>query len=294
MTLVVRDADRLHALCPGTGEPLPGWGRVFPDSLAPAIGAGDPDGDGFPEVLVQTRRSGVAFVNTSGAPSSGWPRRTSAEDLPSGAAPLAADVDGDGRTEVVTLDGSGLLVAQRADGRLPEGWPLASGAGAAGSPVVADLDGDGFLEVVAGDNVDGLWAYALPASAGGTAERRTPWPMRGGDPGRTQVLAWSRAPVALAPAPGPVVRGTLKAFPNPARRRPVQVALTLSEPARIEVRVLDASGHEVASFAREGRQAENLLTWDPGALPAGLYLVNVRVRGAGGEHVQTLPVGVLR
>ena len=118
--------------------------------------------------------------------------------------------------------------------------------------------------------------------------------MVGGDPGRTYSLPAARSPLALAPAPGPLVRGTLKAFPNPARRRPVSFAYTLSEDASVEFRILDTSGHEVASFTRRGQRADNLEVWDPGALPAGLYLAHLRFAGARGTQVSIVPVGLLR
>ncbi len=290
-SLVVRDTDRLYAFCEN-GDPLPGWGRAFPDSLAPGLGAGDPDGDGYPEVLVQTVRSGVAFVNATGGPSPGWPKRPTDEDLPSAAPALAADVDGDGRSEVVTMNASGTISALTATGREAPGWPLASGAGAAGGPVLADLDGDGALELIAPDHVDRLWAYSIgaPARSGPSVA----WPMLGGDPGRTCALPAARTSVARAASSGPLVKGTLVAYPNPARFKPVTFAYQLTEPARVDFRVLDTSGHEVASFARDGVQADNLVTWDPGALPAGLYLVQVRVHSQGHEYHQTLQVGLLR
>ncbi len=290
-TLVVRDVDRLYAFCEG-GTPLPGWGQALPDTLVAAIGAGDPDGDGYPEVLVQTVRSGIAFVNATGGLSPGWPKRPAGEDLPAGSPALAADVNGDGRSEVVAMSGAGILSALQVNGKQAEGWPLASGAGAVGAPVIADLDGDGFLELVATDNVDRLWGYALGAPAAGRAA--APWPMLGGDAGRTSTLPADRAPVALAPSAGPLVRGTLMAYPNPARRKPVTFAYTLSEPATVDFRVLDTSGHQVASFARSGRQADNLEIWEPGALPAGLYLVQVRFRAPGHEQHEMLQVGLLR
>jgi M6 family metalloprotease-like protein len=289
--LVARDLDRLHGFCPD-GTPLPGWGRTFSDTLVAALGAGDPDRDGLPEVLVQTVHSGVGFVNATGAPSPGWPRRTTPEDLPSRSAPLAVDVDGDGRTEVLAMNASGMLAALRADGRTPAGWPLATGAGAAGAPVVADLDGDGTLEMVAGDNVATLWGYALPAT--GLDPRVSAWTMLGGDAGRTSALPEARVPVALAPAPGPYVNGSLKAYPNPARRKPVTFAWMLSEPARVEFRILDTSGHEVASFARDGDRADNLFLWEPGSLPAGLYLAQVRFQAQGREQREVVQVGILR
>jgi hypothetical protein len=118
--------------------------------------------------------------------------------------------------------------------------------------------------------------------------------MLGHDPGRTSALPAASTPAPAAATAGPLARGSLKAFPNPARRSPVTFAYTLSEAARVEFRILDASGHEVASFTHEGSRAENSVVWDPGALPAGLYLARVRFAGAGGSQVGIVPVGLLR
>ncbi|MBI5709794.1 MAG: hypothetical protein HZC42_05720 [Candidatus Eisenbacteria bacterium] len=289
--LIVHHADRLWAFCPG-GDPLPGWGRTLSDTLVAGLGAGDPDGDGVPEVLTQSLRSELAFWNRSGYPSPGWPRRGTPEDLRTASPALALDVDRDGRSEVVGMNGSGIVAALRADGRTPEGWPLASGSGAAGAPVAADLNRDGSLDLAVPDRFGILYAYTLPAPASDPVA--TSWIMLGGDPGRTSALLPSATPAARAQAAGPLVPGSLKAYPNPARRHPVSFAFTLSEPADVEVRILDTSGHEVASFARSGLQTDNVTVWDPGHLPAGLYLAHLRFRGARGTRSEVLPVAVLR
>ena len=62
----------------------------------------------------------------------------------------------------------------------------------------------------------------------------------------------------------------------------------------MEFRIFDTSGHEVASFSRPGLQADNREIWDPGTVPAGLYLARLRFRGATSETVGVLQVGVLR
>jgi M6 family metalloprotease-like protein len=289
--LVVHDADRLWAFC-ATAEPLRGWGRSFGDTLVAGLGAGDPDGDGFPEVLVQTRHSKVAFIHRDGYPSPGWPRAGTHEELVTDSPALALDVDGDGRSEVVTLNGSGVLSALRSDGRTPAGWPLATGAGASGAPVAADLDRDGALELAAPDRDTLLYAYSLDVPAGGPLA--TSWTMVGGDPGRTSSLPGDRTAQPQAASAGPLVGGSLKAFPNPARRSPVSFAYSLSEDAQVEFRILDTSGHEVASFTRRGVRSENRETWDPGALPAGLYMAHLRFAGARGTQVSIVPVGLLR
>ncbi len=291
-TLVAHHADRLWAYC-ATGQPLAGgWGHSFGDTIVAGLGAGDPDGDGFPEVLVQTIRSEVAFVNRDGYPSPGWPRRSTTESLRTESPALALDVDGDGRSEVVVLNGSGVIAPLRADGRVPAGWPLATGAGAAGALVAADLNRTGTLDLVGPDRDSLLYAYSIPVRA--SSEVATSWTMLGGDPGRTCALPATRTPLALAPAAGPLERGSFKAFPNPARRQPVSFAYSLSENARVQFRILDASGHEVATFERTGQRAENRELWDPGALPAGLYMASVRFVGAHGTQVAVIPVGLLR
>ena len=137
-----------------------------------------------------------------------------------------------------------------------------------------------------------LYAYSLPVQERGG--RGLSWPMLGGDPGRSAALPADRAPVAGAATAGPYIGGSLKAYPNPARRRPVSFAYQLTEPADVEFRIVDASGHQVTTFRRDGRRADNLAVWDPAGMPAGLYLAHVRFKSGSGEHEETIPVGVLR
>ena len=80
--------------------------------------------------------------------------------------PLAIDLTSDGRPEIVALNASGVMAAFDGSGRTPEGWPLATGVGAAGSMVAADLDNDGVLEIVAPDRFNKFYAYAVPEPAG--------------------------------------------------------------------------------------------------------------------------------
>jgi len=302
--LVIHYADRLWAFCP-EGMAIPGWGAAAGDTLVAGLGAGDPDGDGYAEVLVQTTGSRVAFLNQGGSPSPGWPRRPTVEDFRTDSPPLAVDVDGDASPEVVALDASGIVAALRSDGGVPPGWPLATGVGVTGSPVAADLDRDGRMELVAPDralpdslrfDVNGrfgtLHAFSLPARP--PSPDPVAWPMLGGDPGRTSALLPARTPSAGPATPGPLVAGSLRAFPNPARRRPVSFAYQLTEPADVEFTILDPSGHEVASFTRPGRRADNLEVWDPGRVPAGLYVARLRFRGATRTHSETLTLGLLR
>ena len=290
-TLFVHNADRVWAFCPATAAPLEGWGRSLGDTLVAGMAAGDADGDGFPEVIVQSVHSQLSYLNRTGRPSPGWPRAGSHEPFATTSAPLAVDLTGDGHPELVALNASGVIAAFDGAGHTPAGWPLATGSGCAGSMLAADVDGDGTLEVVAPDRFGKLYAYSVPAALAAPA---TSWTMLGGDAARTCSLPLAATSSPLAPVAGPLVSGTLKAFPNPARQKPVQFAYQLSEDAAVEFRIMDASGHEVARWARAGKRSDNLEVWDPQGLPAGLYVAHIRFAGPGGTRVENLPLGILR
>jgi hypothetical protein len=170
--------------------------------------------------------------------------------------------------------------------------------------VAADLDRDGRLELIAPDrNVDTrfqfdingrfgtLYAFTLPPSQGSA---RPSWPMAAGDPGRTSALPSLRSPIAGPAIAGPLVDGSLRAYPNPARRKPVSFAYQLTEPADVDFAIFDPSGHEIAAFTRSGRRADNLEVWDPGVVPAGLYVARLRFRSATGTRSEAITLGLLR
>ena len=120
--------------------------------------------------------------------------------------------------------------------------------------------------------------------------------MLGGDAGRSSALPAARTSGAPAPSAGPLIQGSFKVYPNPARRSPVTFAYTLTEPSRVEFELLDTSGHSVVSFTRDGTQSENIEVWQPGGAPAGLYLARVKFTGSIShhDHTEKMLVGVLK
>ena len=96
-------------------------------------------------------------------PIEGW-------QLPS--APAIADVDGDGRAEVIAGSSGNVLHAIREDGSEPGGWPKDTGGWLLASPAVGDVDGDRRLEVVAVTRDGHLFVW--DTRAGRSAPRE--WP----------------------------------------------------------------------------------------------------------------------
>ncbi len=69
--------------------------------------------------------------------------------------PKLFDLDGDGRKEIITGHGHGLISVLTADGYFLQGWPKVPADASVRSVVAADLDGDGKGEIVVGLGTDG-------------------------------------------------------------------------------------------------------------------------------------------
>ncbi len=82
---------------------------------------------------------------------------------PISAAPAVADLDGDGRPEIVVA--ADALYAWRWDGSCLPGFPVFGGNAFASRPAVADLDGDGRPEIVVGCDDNRLYALNLEGDA---------------------------------------------------------------------------------------------------------------------------------
>ena len=294
MEIVAVEGTRLRLLGDGGG----GFVANLGDSLAAAPIVGDVDGDGFLEVVaVGTdqvhiwRHNGIQQVNfpLQLARFTGIGRVEQA--------PILADVDGDGKQDILLGTRRGLF-GIRSDGRQLPGFPLLTVGALGAAPVSADLDGDGLLDL-AGLGGDLLYVWDVQALAPLYNGRVAGWGQEGaGAAGLYTYTAPLKTPEPIADV-GLLPKQQVYCYPNPVKDgEQAHVRFFLNQPARVELQVFDALGQRVEKLiVDEGMAAptENEIAWSTEAYASGLYLCRLEAKGTdGGVDVAIVKMAVSR
>ncbi len=110
-----------------------------------------------------------AWDAQTGLPKRGFPRVM--EDWQFFSTPAIADIDGDGKVNVMAASGGYFVHGWDVDGVEAKGFPKFTGGWVLSTPSIGDLDGDGKLELVA--NTRAGWLFAWHTE--GKVDGRTDW-----------------------------------------------------------------------------------------------------------------------
>ena len=141
----------------GDGTAYPGFPVMLDYIPGSTVAVGDITGDNIPEIIAESYYSIYAF-DIYGNVLEGFPFTPGNERVFSYSSPVLADLDGDGKREILAGDhsltaGNGAVHILKYDGSVFPGWPKYTGNWIYGPPAVADIDGDGSLDVAIGDQV---------------------------------------------------------------------------------------------------------------------------------------------
>src|SRR2546421_7576963 len=135
----------------GAGTPLPGWPRPPANYMSSPPTTMDVDGDGVDEIFTDEQDWNLHAYHGDGTPATGWPT-TGFIGGQERSMSAIADLDGDGRLDVITTSGwtspGVYLFAYRHDGTLRPGFPVNFAGSVHTFPVVGDVDGDGVPEII--------------------------------------------------------------------------------------------------------------------------------------------------
>lgn len=215
------DNPKNHLQAPGY---QPGAGNIDPDIARDAIVAtpaiADLDGDGKPEIVVTSYQGNIYVIGHDGKIKPGWPVRLPEvpscpldpeAERPEGecmdtenliargafASPVLADMDKDGKLDIIQAAFDGKVHVFKADGTPVDGWPVlihytgdVTQANERNrimtTPSVADVNGDGYPELLVGSNEKlgqggGAGAFYLVDGRGNNAGYSPPylknWPI---------------------------------------------------------------------------------------------------------------------
>ncbi|MEW5768420.1 MAG: PKD domain-containing protein, partial [bacterium] len=142
--IAVTDRGNLYAFR-HNGDPLFEFpGAVGENPTSPALG--DIDSQNQTTEIVITAGNRLYVFDHQGVPlPSPWPIDVSDTDITS---PIIADVDNDGRGEVIVGCKDGKIYAFNGDGTSPDGWPIEVGTPIYLPPAIGNIDEDDHLELI--------------------------------------------------------------------------------------------------------------------------------------------------
>jgi hypothetical protein len=264
---------------------------ILPAGFASAPAFGDVDEDGFYEILVNLSDR-IYGLYWNGAPVSNFPILPILEsDERLIGTPLLFDMDGDGRTDIVTCSSKGQIFAYNLKGKLLPGFPLSAGGRILVSPLVSDYDADDRLELFVLSSTGTMLAWQLEAPV---ADNKIWWKQSWYDETANNFITELLVPVI--PDENELMPAHLAYnYPNPNTGNFTTLRYYLRENAQVDIKIFDLAGDIVEQFSGPGEgRLHNEIRWDLEDISSGVYLGRIEAVSNSGQEVRLIKILVIK
>lgn len=274
-------------------NPLPGFPLWINEPLKSPPVLGDIDKDGYLEIIVTSANKIFAY-NFNGSLVSDFPITISHPGGPTDlidSSPILGDVDGDSYPDIIVGTENKQILAYSKDGKMVEGFPLATGGAVTSSPILLNLDKDINPELLVASDDGFIYAWDLP---GEYDEENFPWVMFGYDAGHTNYFPKESLP-PVPPVAGDLLPANMAFnYPNPAKSE-TTIRYFLKEDAEVNIRIYDLSGMLVDEFPGDGVGGEpNQELWDCSKFASGVYLCRVEAKSGKENQVVFFKMAIVK
>lgn len=268
MTAIVINGNEMHSYL----NNLPGFPLLLPEMIHSSPSLADIDGNGDLEIIFAGTNKIYAY-NSNGTWVTNFPITIDAAN-PVGSilsSVLAADLNEDGKTDLITGAPNGNVYAFDASGKNLSGFPLATGKPIVSTPVILDVDNDGDVEIAVSSQDGFVYVWDLNAAYNGA---KVQWDQYAHD---AQNTSMNREQNTVIPVRGDLIpQKSAFNYPNPARSGITTIRYFLTEPAKVKINIFDIAGDLVQTLNGTGiAQTDNEVSWNLKKIQSGIYLAKI-------------------
>jgi hypothetical protein len=241
--------------------------------------------DGTNYIIINNGLS-IEVYNLAGALADNFPF-TDPEGIGFTGAPLAADFEGDGNSEIISVTKDGRIFAiDGGTGNVVSGFPISSGAPVNVTPVLYNADGKTNLAVLNDKNNLSAWSIS-------SVEGKLFWSEEYGNPQNNSLVDAAENTNRINEF---FPTGRAYNYPNPVYDGETFIRYYVSEDSKINIKIFDLAGDYVAELNDEARGGmDNETIWSVSDIQSGVYLARIEaVSNSGKSEFAIIKIAVVK
>ncbi len=228
----------------------------------------------------------IEVYNLSGAMADNFPF-TDPEGIGFVGTPLAADFEGDSKSEIISVTKDGRIFAiDGGTGKVVPGFPISCGGTVSITPVLYNADGKTNLAVLNDQNVLSAWSIS-------SVEGKLYWSEEYGNPQNTSFIDAAENTNRINEF---FPSSRAYNYPNPVYDGTTNIRYYVDKDAHINIKIFDLAGDFVAELNDEAQGGmDNETVWNVGDIQSGVYLARIEaVCDCGNTEQAVIKIAVVK